>query len=89
LTKSWPDKYPKGSQFRVVGGRGLPDIQRLLDKLRAVCPSYVHGGELAAPFSGDGTVMLHSEHQVNRTVARCLSKIAFNYMAYTCGATFV
>ena len=49
----------------------------------------MHGGELTAPFSGDGKVMLHSEHQMNRTVARCLSKIAFNYMALTCGATFV
>jgi len=89
LTKAWANKYPKGSQFRIVGGRGPADIQRLLGKLKAVCPSYVHGGELTAPFSDDGTVMLHSEHQMNRTVARCLSKIAFNYMAYMCGATFV
>ena len=40
------------------------------------------------PFDGDGKVMLHVECQVNRTVARCLCKIAFNYMALTCGETF-
>jgi hypothetical protein len=33
--------------------------------------------------------MLHIEHQVNRVVARCLCKIAFNYVALTCGETFV
>ena len=38
LTTSWADKYPKGSQFRVVGGRGKPDIQRLLAKLKTVLP---------------------------------------------------
>jgi hypothetical protein len=89
LSKNWADKYPKGSQFRIVGGRGSADIQRLLGKLKTVCPTYVHGGEMKAPFSADGMVMLHSEHQMNRTVARCLCKIAFNYMAYICGNTFV
>ena len=28
------------------------------------------------------------EHQISRTVARCLCKIAFNYMALTCSSSF-
>jgi hypothetical protein len=40
------------------------------------------------PFSDDGKVMLHVETKVSRVVARCLCKIAFNYMALTCEETF-
>ena len=32
--------------------------------------------------------MLNVEYQVNRDVARCLCKIAFNYVALICGNTF-
>jgi hypothetical protein len=41
------------------------------------------------PFSDDGKVMLNVEYQVSRVVARCLCKVGFNYMALTCGETFV
>ena len=41
------------------------------------------------PFSDDGKVMLSAKSQVSRVVARCLSKIGFNYMTLTCGDSFV
>jgi len=88
LTKEFADKYPKGSEFRIVGGRNSEDNKRLVEKLKEVCPTFVYGGELSPPFSADRMVLIHAEHQNNRTVARCLCKIAFNYMAFTCGETF-
>jgi hypothetical protein len=77
-----------GSEFRIVGGKTLDDNERLVQELIAVCPTFVRGGTMNPPFDGDGKVMLHVKYQVNRTVARCLCKIAFNYMALTCGETF-
>jgi hypothetical protein len=88
LTKEWADKYPKGSQFRIVGGRDAEDNKRLLEKLKVACQTFVYGGVMNPPFSDDGKVMLHIETTVSRVVARCLCKIAFNYMALTCGETF-
>ena len=89
LSTEFADRYPKGSEFRIVGGKNEADNDRIVQKLIAVCPTFVYGGKMNPPFSGDGKVMLHVEHGVSRTVARCLCKIAFNYMAMTCGDTFV
>jgi hypothetical protein len=88
LTKEWADKFPKGSQFRIVGGNGPEDNNRLVEKLKVVCPTFVYGGVMNPPFSEDGKVLLHLETTINRTQARCICKIAFNYMAFTCGDTF-
>jgi len=88
LAKEWADKFPKGSQFRIVGGNGPEDNNRLVEKLKVVCPTFVYGGVMNPPFSEDGRVLLHLETTINRTQARCLCKIAFNYMAFTCGHTF-
>jgi hypothetical protein len=89
LTTGFADRYPKGSEFRIVGGRNEADNERLVEKLKAVCPTFLYGGKMNPPFSGDGKVMLNVEHQLNRTGARCLCKIAFNYAALTCGSQFV
>jgi hypothetical protein len=88
LTAEFAQRFPKGSEFRIVGGKDEAENQRLVEKLKAVCPTFIYGGTKAPPFSGDGKVMLNIEHQVNRVVARCLCKIAFNYMALTCGDTY-
>jgi hypothetical protein len=88
LTVEFAQRYPKGSEFRIVGGKTPADNERLVQKLIAMCPTFVRGGTMNPPFDGDGQIMLHVEYQVNRTVARCLCKIAFNYMALTCGETF-
>jgi hypothetical protein len=89
LTEEWAAKYPKGSEFRIVGGEGPEDIKRVQEKLKKVCPTFVYKGELDRPYSGDGMVLIHAEHQNNRTVIRCFCKIAFNYMALICGEDFV
>lgn len=88
LTIEFAQRFPKGSEFRIVGGRDASENEQLVQKLIAVCPTFIYGGTMEPPFSGDGKVMLHIEHQVKRVVARCLCKIAFNYMALICGDKF-
>jgi len=89
LTAEFAVRYPKRSEFKIVGGKSKADNERLLEKLKAVCPTFVYGGVMNPPFSGDGKVMLNVKYQVNRNVARCLCKIAFNYVAFIYGDTFV
>jgi hypothetical protein len=89
LTVEFAERYPKGSEFRIVGAKNASDEERLIEKLKAVCPTFVYGGKMNPPFSGDGKVMLNVEHQLNRTGVRCLCKIAFNYAALNCGSHFV
>jgi hypothetical protein len=42
-------KYPKGSEFRIVGGDG--DFDRLMNRLLRVCPSFQKKGTLTPPIS--------------------------------------
>jgi len=88
LNADFATRYPKGSRFHIVGGEGPEDRERLVEKLKTVCPTFIYGGTLQTPVSENAMVMLSVDYQVSRTVARCLSKIAFNYMALTCGDTF-
>jgi hypothetical protein len=89
LDAAFAARYPKGSEFKIVGGRTKADNERLVEKLKVICPRFVYGGVMNPPFSEDGKVMLNVEYQVTRVAARCLCKIGFNYMALTCGDTFV
>jgi HNH endonuclease len=89
LTAEFAARYSKGSEFRMVGGKTKADNERLVDKLKVVCPTFAYGGVMNPPFSEDGKVLLNIEYTVDRVVARCLCKIGFNYMALTCGETFV
>jgi HNH endonuclease len=89
LSVEWADRFPKGSEFRLIGGEGPADSERLLKKWIEVCPTFVYGGTMEPPFVGnDGMILLHVEHQNSPAVVRCLCKIAFNYMAHTCGQQF-
>lgn len=81
-------QFPKGSEFRILGGRTFNDVERLVQKLVAVCPTFLYGGIINTPPDDSGQIILEIEHQMPRVVARCLCKIAFNYMALTCGETF-
>lgn len=82
-------RYRNGSEFRIVGGKTVGDNERLVGKLKAVCPTFVHGGVMDPPVGDDGRFVLTLESQVGCVVGRCLCQIAFNYMALTCGETFV
>jgi hypothetical protein len=89
LNADFAARYPKGSRFHIVGGDGPEHQQRLVEKLKAVCPTFIYGGSLQSPITENGTVMVSvDDYTVSRTVARCLCKIAFNYMALTCGDVF-
>ena len=88
LSVEFAQRFPKGSEFRIVGGRTFYDVERLVQKLIAVCPTFLYGGTMNPPSYDGGQLMLEVEHQMSRVVARCLCKIAFNYMALTCGETF-
>lgn len=88
ITAEWAQRFPKGSEFRILGGKDEAENAELVEKLKAVCPTFIYGGTMTPPIGEDGKVKLHIEHGVNRTVARCLCKIAFNYMAFICGEKF-
>ena len=89
LSVEFGQRFPKGSEFRIVGGRTFADVERLVQKLVAVCPTFLYGGKMKPPFNDDGgQIMLEVEYQMSRVVARCLCKVAFNYMALTCGGAF-
>jgi hypothetical protein len=64
LTIASVERYPKGSQFQIIGGRDEAENERLVEKLRKFCPAFVYGGKLMPPFSADGKVMLAIEHQL-------------------------
>ena len=38
------------------------------------------------PIGNDGKVLLNFEHEFDTTIGRCLTKIAFNYLAWVAGA---
>jgi hypothetical protein len=79
-------KYPKGSEFRIIGGGN--DAERVLKRLKRVCPTYQHKGVLEPPMGKDGKVGLNYLHEFNAVVRRCLAKIAFNYLAFVVGEDF-
>jgi hypothetical protein len=89
LSVEWANKFPKNSEFRIIGGQGSSDSDRLMRKWVAVCPTFIYGGQMERPFSEDGRVMIHADHQNTPTTVRCLCKIALNYMALTQGPQFV
>ena len=88
LTVEWANKFPKGSEFRIVGGENDSDSDRLMKKWLTVCPTFVYGGQMKPPVGADEKVMIQLEHQTTPTTVRCLCKIAFNYMALIQGPDF-
>jgi len=89
LTVEWADKFPKGSEFHIIGGENDANSERLMKKWLSVCPTFQYGGQLERPSTEDGRVMTHVDHQHNPTTIRCLCKFAFNYMALIKGLDFV
>jgi HNH endonuclease len=88
LTVEWASKFPKGSEFHIIGGENDADSERLMKKWLSVCPTFQYGGQLERPSTEDGRVMIHVDHQHNPTTIRCLCKFAFNYMALIKGPDF-
>jgi HNH endonuclease len=88
LSVEFAERYPKGSEYRIIGGRTYEDVDRLVKKLIEVCPTFIEHGKLNSPVTENDQIMLHIEGQMTRAVARCLCKIAFNYMALICGERF-
>jgi hypothetical protein len=88
LTVEWANRFPKGSEFRIIGGENDSDSERLMKHWMAVCPTFIYGGQMNPPFNEDGRVMIHVDHQHTPTTVRCLCKIAFNYTALIQGPAF-
>jgi hypothetical protein len=91
LGAEFAERYPKGSEFLLLGGETPEDLDRLVRKWKEVCPTFVYGGTMNPPYGEkdhEGKVLLHAEHLGNRVKVRCLCKIAFNYMAFTCDPRF-
>jgi hypothetical protein len=88
LTVEWANKFPKGSEFRIIGGENEADSERLMKKWLSVCPTFNYGGQLERPFKEDGRILIHLDHVTTPTTIRCLCKIAFNYTALVKGPDF-
>jgi hypothetical protein len=88
LTFEWASKFPKGSEFHIIGGENDADFERLMKKWKSVCPSFQYGGQIPKPFKDDEKVLIHLEHVTTPTTVRGLCKIAFNYMALIKGSDF-
>jgi hypothetical protein len=88
LTIEWANKFPKGSEFNIIGGENDADSERLMKKWMSVCPSFKYGGEIEKPFKEDEKILIHLEHVTRPTTIRCLCKLAFNYMALIKGPYF-
>src|SRR5260370_23623369 len=80
-------KYPKGSEFRIIGCQG--DFERLEKRLISVCPTFRKHGTLTPPIGKDGKVGLNFMNDFDAVVRRFLAKIAFNYLAWVTGSGFV
>lgn len=80
-------KYPKGSEFRIVGcGSNFHRIQRRLIK---VCPTFRLEGTMSPPIGKDGKVGVGYINDFVASTRRLLAKIAFNYLAWVRDGEFV
>src|SRR6266536_185534 len=80
-------KYPKGSEFRIVGCDG--DFQRLEKRLVSVCPTFERKGTMSPAIGTDGKVGVRYINAFVVSTRRLLAKIAFNYLAWVRDAEFV
>jgi hypothetical protein len=80
-------KYPKGSEFEIVGCDG--DFQRLEKRLLSVCPAFESKGKLSSPVGNDGQIGVKFINDFVTSTRRFLAKVAFNYLAWVRGAEFV
>lgn len=82
----------KGAQGKVeirIFGPTPDDHNRLVEKLKELDIKFVKQGSLKEPIAKDGTVGIQIAAQVDATIFRAIAKIAFNYVAYAQGASFV
>jgi hypothetical protein len=73
-------KYPKGSEFRIVGCGG--DFQRIQERLIKVCPTFQPKGTMSPPIGQDGKVGVSYINDFVASTRRLLAKIAFNHLAW-------
>lgn len=73
-------KYPKGSEFRIVGCQG--DFERIQERLISVCPMFQPKGTMSPPIGTDGKVGVRYINDFVVSTRRLLAKIAFNYLAW-------
>jgi hypothetical protein len=73
-------KYPKGSEFRIVGCGG--DFQRIQERLISVCPMFQPKETMSPPIGTDGKVGVRYINDFVLSTRRLLAKVAFNYLAW-------
>ena len=88
LRPDWAAKFPKNTEFHVIGGENDADSQRLMKKWMSVCPTFKYAGQIEKPFKDDEKILIHAEHVTTPTTVRCLCKITFNYLALVKGPDF-
>ena len=89
LSVEFAQRYPKGSEFRIVGGRDTAENEQLVQKLIAVCPTFIYGGKKEPPFGDDGKVMLHIEHiRLTAWLPDACARLLSTIWRSTCGENF-
>jgi hypothetical protein len=84
-----PYKDAKGMVEIRILGPSRDDHNRLVEKLKELDIKFVEQGSLKEPIAKDGTVGIQIGFQVDSTIFRAIAKIAFNYVAFVHGASFV
>jgi hypothetical protein len=84
-----PYKNAQGKvEIRIFGPTDA-DRKRLVAKLGEFDIKFVEQGNLEEPITSDGTVGVQISAEVDSTIFRAIAKIAFNYVAYVHGVSFV
>jgi hypothetical protein len=50
LSAEFAERYPKGSEFLLLGGETPEDLDRLVRKWKEICPTFVYGGIMNPPY---------------------------------------
>jgi hypothetical protein len=89
ITASGIEPY-LGKRYRVkVTGDSESEIERLREKLESFGVIFSDAHSLEVPTGDDGRLELGIQAVIDDIVLRAITKIAFNYLAYIAGASFV
>ena len=83
------DVYRNPESLIQVVGPSQNDVERLIGKLNGLGIHFNQQGPLPQPTRSDGTILTKLASKIDVTILRAIGKIAFNYVAYTHGASFV
>jgi hypothetical protein len=90
ITPDFALQYPKGSksEFHVVSSNKR-EQDRIVELLKKNGVDFHPKDASTPPIDSAGTIGTLITADFDQQISRCIAKIAFNYLAYCCGAPFV